>query len=199
MRTETSFSNELALTGIESLAPVSGRQIELLGEFTVASGTCGFNFLKSGSKQVSLTYDADSGNLTLDMTSLDRTVNDGVYGGIYSVALPKKVALGEKLKLHVYLDGSIADIFVNDTWAYSVRIFPNDAAAVGAEVFATNQMQAHIEAWTLNAGYHTTDIKSPKLKAQSSKFKVYDLQGRHLNVVPQKSIYINNGKKYVSR
>jgi len=199
MRTETSLSKELALTGIESLNPVSGRQIELIGEFTVASGTCGFNFLKSGSKQVSLTYDADNGNLTLDMTSLDRTVNDGVYGGVYSVALPKKVALGEKLKLHIFLDGSVADIFVNDTWAYSVRIFPNDAAAVEAEVFATNQMQAHIEAWTLNAGHHTTDIKSSKLQAQSSKFKVYDLQGRHLNVVPQKRIYINNGKKYVCR
>ena len=199
MRTETSLSKELALTGIESLNPVSGRQIELIGEFTVASGTCGFNFLKSGSKQVSLTYDADNGNLTLDMTSLDRTVNDGVYGGVYSVALPKKVALGEKLKLHIFLDGSVADIFVNDTWAYGVRIFPNDAAAVEAEVFATNQMQTHIEAWTLNAGHHTTDIKSSKLKAQSSKFKVYDLQGRHLNVVPQKRIYINNGKKYVSR
>ena len=73
MRTETSFSDELALTGIQSLAPVSGRQIELLGEFTIASGTCGFNFMKSGSKQVSLTYDADNGNLTLDMTLLDRT------------------------------------------------------------------------------------------------------------------------------
>lgn len=198
MRTETSLSKELALTGIESLAPVSGRQIELLGEFTVASGTCGFNFLKSGSKQVSLTYDADSGNLTLDMTSLDRTVNDGVYGGIYSVALPKKVALGEKLKLHVFLDGSIAEIFVNDTWAYSVRIFPNDAAAVEAEVFATNQMQTNVKAWTLNAGNPSSGIKSLWM-SQRSDNSIYDLQGRHLNVVPQKRIYINNGKKYVSR
>ena len=198
MRTETSLSKELALTGIESLAPVSGRQIELLGEFTVASGTCGFNFLKSGSKQVSLTYDADSGNLTLDMTSLDRTVNDGVYGGIYSVALPKKVALGEKLKLHVFLDSSIAEIFVNDTWAYSVRIFPNDAAAVEAEVFATNQMQTNVKAWTLNAGNPSSGIKSLWM-SQRSDNSIYDLQGRHLNVVPQKRIYINNGKKYVSR
>jgi len=198
MRTETSLSKELALTGIESLNPVSGRQIEIIGEFTVASGTCGFNFLKSGSKQVSLTYDADNGNLTLNMTSLDRTVNDGVYGGVYSVALPKKVALGEKLKLHVFLDGSIAEIFVNDTWAYSVRIFPNDAAAVEAEVFATNQMQTNVKAWTLNAGNPSSGIKSLWM-SQRSDNSIYDLQGRHLNVVPQKRIYINNGKKYVSR
>ena len=204
MRTETSFSKELALTGIESLAPVSGRQIELLGEFTVASGTCGFNFLKSGSKQVSLTYDADSGKLTLDMTSLDRTVNDGVYGGVYSVALPKKEALGEKLKLHVYLDGSIADIFVNETWAYSVRIFPNDAAAVETEVFATNQMQANVKAWTLKADNSTgiKPIENSPLSIFNSQF-VYDLHGRKYFPsslhTPPSSIFIQNGKKYVSR
>ena len=204
MRTETAYSKELDLTGIESLAPVNGRQIELLGEFTVASGTCGFNFLKSGNKQVSLTYDADSGNLTLDMTSLDRTVNDGVYGGVYSVALPKKVALGDKLKLHVYLDGSIADIFVNDTWAYSVRIFPNNAAAVEVEVFATNQMQANVKAWTLKVDNPTgiKPIENSPLSIFNSQF-VYDLQGRkypHSTLhTPHSSIFIQNGKKYVSR
>ena len=206
MRTETAYSKELALNGIESLAPVSGRQIELLGEFTVASGTCGFNFLKSGSKQVSLTYDSDNGNLTLDMTSLDRTVNDGVYNGVYSVALPKKVTLGEKLKLHVYLDGSIADIFVNDTWAYSVRIFPNDAAQVDAEAFATNQMQASLKAWTLNAkqGGETgiRALEYSQFSTLNSQF-TYDLQGRrysHSSLhTPHSTIFIQNGKKYVSR
>ena len=198
MRTETAYSKELALNGIESLAPVSGRQIELLGEFTVASGTCGFNFLKSGSKQVSLTYDSDNGNLTLDMTSLDRTVNDGVYNGVYSVALPKKVTLGEKLKLHVYLDGSIADIFVNDTWAYSVRIFPNDAAQVDAEAFATNQMQASLKAWTLNAKQvGDTGIGGILMLHRNDSF-AYDLQGRRYET-PQKGLFIQNGKKYVNR
>lgn len=205
MRSNTKFSKSLALTGIESLSPVSGHQIELLGEFTVASGTCGFNFLKSGSRQASLTYDADSGKLTLDLTSLDRTVNDGVYGGIYSVAFPQKVTMGEKLKLHVFLDGSIADIFVNDTWAYSVRIFPNDAAQVEAEVFATSQMQADVKAWTLNAGNTGSGIEST-YSPQRSDNAIYNLQGYRLNrdsysrtFGTHKDIYIHNGRKYVSR
>ena len=198
MRTETSYSKELVLNGIESLSPVSGRQIELLGEFNVASGTCGFNFLKSGSKQVTLTYDADNGSLTLDMTSLDRTVNDGVYNGVYSVTLPKKVALGKKLKLHVYLDGSIADIFVNDTWAYSVRIFPNDATQVEAEAFATTQMQASLKAWTLNAKQvGDTGIGGILMLHRNDSF-AYDLQGRRYET-PQKGLFIQNGKKYVNR
>ena len=159
MRTSTTVSQNLTLNGTQSLAPVSGRQIELLGEFTVTEGKMGFNFLKSGDKKVSLTYDASSGVLTLDMTTLDRTVNDGVYGGVYSATLPKKVNQGERLKLHVFLDGSIIDIFVNDTWAYSVRVFPNNAAAVEAEAFATAATQAHINAWMLDPTNTTVIIR----------------------------------------
>lgn len=195
MRTETSVSKELALTGIESLSPVSGRQIELLADFTVASGTCGFNFLKSGSRQVSLTYDTDNGKLTLDMTSLDRTVNDGVYGGIYAATLPKKVAVGEKLKLHVYIDGSIADIFVNDTWAYSVRIFPNDAAQIEAEAFASTEMQANIQAWKLDAK-QSTGIDHVIMDSNTDD-TIYDLQGRRVNTFSGKGIYIRNGRKII--
>ncbi len=151
MRTSTAVTRNLTLNGAESLAPVSGRQIELLGEFTVGDGKMGFNFLKSSTGKVSLTYDAASGNLTLDMTTLTRTANDGgVYNGVYTAALPRRVAAGETLKLHVFLDGSIADIFVNDTWAYSVRLFPNDANQVEAEAFATNATPARINAWTLD-------------------------------------------------
>ena len=151
MRTTTTVSRNLTLNGTESLTPVSGRQIELLGEFTVTDGQMGFNFLKSGNNKVSLTYDAASGNLTLDMTTLSRTANDnGSYRGVYSAALPRKVGVGETLKLHVFLDGSIADIFVNDMWAYSVRLFPTDAAQVEAEAFATAPTTVRVCAWTLD-------------------------------------------------
>lgn len=195
MRSEISYSKTLALNGVQSLSPVSGRQIELLADFTVASGTCGFNFLKSGSRQVSLTYDTDNGKLTLDMTSLDRTVNDGVYGGIYAAILPKKVAVGEKLKLHVYIDGSIADIFVNDTWAYSVRIFPNDAAQIEAEAFASTEMQANIQAWKLDAK-QSTGIDHVIMDSNTDD-TIYDLQGRRVNTFSGKGIYIRNGRKII--
>lgn len=201
MRSETnSYSKQAPLNGIQSLSPVSGRQIELLGEFTLASGTCGFNFLKSGSKQVSLTYDVDSGKLTLDMTSLDRTVNDNPYNGVYTVSLPVKPEIGQKLSLHVYLDGSIADIFVNDTWAYSVRIFPNDTSQAEAEVFTTTEMQADVKAWTLSTENSSdTAIGSIFTSTATTDNCIYDLLGRQLSSEPHKGIYINNGKKYVSR
>ena len=202
MRTETTCEKSGALTGIESLAPVSGRQIELLGEFTVASGTCGFNFLKSGSQQASLTYDTERGTLTLDLTQLQREQRDpeATYNGIYAITLPKKVNAGEKLTLHVYLDGSIADIFVNDTWAFSVRLFPKDAEATAAEVFASAEMQASVKAWTLDASRTSPSaIHSPLTSHLSPLTSTpFDLQGRKVSQ-PGKGVYIKNGRKYVGR
>ncbi|MBQ9650557.1 MAG: GH32 C-terminal domain-containing protein [Prevotella sp.] len=214
MRTETTCEKNGALTGIESLAPVSGRQIELLGEFTVASGTCGFNFLKSGSQQASLTYDTDRGTLTLDLTQLLREQRDpeATYNGIYAITLPKKVNAGEKLTLHVWLDGSIADIFVNDTWAFSVRLFPKDAEATGAEVFATAEMQASVRAWTLDPKQGgDTGIKAIGKGQSTMDHSVYDLLGRKvlsaeansslftIHYPLRKGVYIKNGRKYVGR
>jgi beta-fructofuranosidase len=199
MRTATTVSIEQTLTGSKSLAPVSGRQIELLGEFTVGNGACGFHFLKKNDKQATLSYDPSTGMLTLDYTTLARFSNDN---GTWSAKLPKKVNAGETLKLDVYFDGSIADIFVNDTWAFCVRIFPTDADAIEAEVFSDASATVKVNAWTLDAqqgqgtGIHEALMLNSEVIQNN---KVYDLQGRRLNGVPQKGLYIMNGKKYVCR
>ena len=202
MRTETKVERTLQLNGTESLAPVSGRQVELLGEFTVGGGEMGFRFLKKGDKGASLTYNSDNGMLTLDLTALDRTANDnGVYNGVYAVALPKKVAAGQVLKLHVFLDGSIADIFVNDTWAYSVRLFPTNAEQTETEVFATNNTTAKVSAWLLDAQQKQSDaIETIWNDSRSQKNpSIYNLQGMRLSSVPTKGMCIINGKKYYAR
>ena len=200
MRTTTTASVEESLLG--SIALVSGRQIELLGEFTPTTGTCGFRFLKNAS----LTYDADTKKLTLDLTGLSRTNNDnGVFNGIYTTTLTEPIS-----KLHVFLDGSIADIFVNDKWAYSVRMFPTDAAQVErlrvgdqgsgmAEVFATTSTPVKVNAWTLDVKQHTGSGISRIFRTNTLNGNCYDLQGHRLNNIPQRGYYIQNGKKYVCR
>jgi len=194
MRTQTSVSKDLTLIGAESLSPVSGRQLELYGEFTVANGNCGFNFLKSGDKQATLSYNSATGELKLDMSSLSITSN-GV--NVWSASLPQKVNAGETLTLHVFLDGSIVDIFVNNRWAFSTRIFSTDASQTETEVFATSTTAVKVNAWKLDAS-HPTGIAETMLSSKSSD-KCYDLQGRCLNGKPQRGLYIKNGKKYVAR
>lgn len=187
MRTSTTASVEETLLGSKTL--VGGRQIELLGEFTATTGTCGFRFLKNAS----LTYDADTRKLTLDLTGISRTANDnGVYNGIYETTLTESLT-----KLHVFLDGSILDIFVNDKWAYSVRLFPTDATQVEAEVFATASTAVKVNAWTLDVKQSGETGIAQMVNGQWSDGKFFDFQGRQLGGVPQKGLYIQNGKKYV--
>ncbi len=194
MRTKTTSSIDKTVIGAESLSPVSGQQIELYGEFTIAEGVCGFHFLKSGDKQATLSYDPATAQLKLDFASLTKTSN-GVNE--WSATLPQKVAAGETLTLHVFFDGSIADIFVNNRWAYAVRIFSTDASQVDAEVFADASTAVKASAWTLDAK-QTTGI-AEMMVAPSSNGKCYDLQGRCLNCKPRTGLYIMNGKKYVAR
>ena len=195
MRTATTFSVERsALNGECQLAPVAGRQIELLGEFTVGNGPCGFHFLKTGDRRATLSYDPATGILALDYTSLARVSTDG---GRWSAALPKKVNTGETLKLHLYLDGSIVDIFVNDAWAFSVRIFPTDDATQ-AEAFADASTVATVSGWVLNP-LQAADGIGAVLNDRRADGRPCDLLGRHLSGTPRKGLYIVNGKKYVGR
>ena len=104
---------------------------------------------------------------------------------------------GETLKLHLYLDGSIVDIFVNDAWAFSVRIFPTDDATQ-AEAFADASTVATVSGWVLNP-LQAADGIGAVLNDRRADGRPCDLLGRHLSGTPRKGLYIVNGKKYVGR
>ncbi len=131
-----------ATSGIEvdsnlTIDGVAGRQLELLGSFTVGDAAFGFNFLKGAAGYGSLVYTPSSNELTVDLTTLRRLVNDnGSYNGLYTCRLPERPAAGDEMTLHLFLDGSILDIFVNDRWATSIRVFPTDDDADGVELIA---------------------------------------------------------------
>lgn len=135
-----------------TLPLVQGRHIELLGDFTVGDAPFGFRFLKSGGHGATLSYEPSTNRLTLDLTRLPRRENDRrTYSGIYSATLPEAPAKGERLRLHVFLDGSIADIFVAGRWAFSVRLFPTEEAGVEAETFTAKPAECAVKAWVLAA------------------------------------------------
>ena len=103
------------------------------------------------------------------------------------------------MKLHVFIDGSIADIFVNDKWAYSVRIFPTDSEQTGVEVFATSPTNVDVKAWTLDADKNgDTAIKGVGLDLHYGNDRIYNIAGQLYPAVSQKGLYIQKGKKYVA-
>lgn len=156
LRTDESFQeNGFRLDGNKALGGVNGRMVEVCAEF-VAGGEAseyGFELLKNGSKSLRLYYSRATNKVVVDMTTLDRWVNDaGAYDGLYESSLPESVADGEIVKIHAFLDHSVLDVFINDKWAFSTRVFATDREADGVEAFSTGDVEVRsLAAWKLAA------------------------------------------------
>lgn len=152
-RSEVAYSHDdYTLSGEEDLNPVDGRQAELLGRFQVGTSPFGFKFFQNGTSEATIKYIPSANMLTVDLTKLTRTPNDnGTYNGTYSCVLPEKPDAGSELKLNVFIDGSILDIFVNDRWATSMRVFPSGSEANGLSVFSEGPVKVNeMSAWTFD-------------------------------------------------
>lgn len=183
LRTSTFFSkSDFVVSGILDLSPVAGREVEISGTFEIGTSEFGFNIFKSGNSEGKIYYNPVSGELTADFSNLARLNNDnGVYNGIYRCILPDKPATGEKIKLNIFIDHSILDIFINDKWATSIRVFPTDNNADGIEVFSTTSTKAiDLKAWKLDVNAASSgidDIWFDKDSNENRLVDVYSLQG----------------------
>lgn len=207
--TKTSFS----LNGSEALGDVEGRQLEILGRFNVGSSAFGFKFFKNGSSEATLKYIPSANMLSIDLSKLSRTPNDNrSYNGIYSCVLPQKPAVGSEMKINLFIDGSILDIFINDMWATSIRVFPTDASANGIEVFADGATQVNeVSAWKIDVEATIAGIGNPIWADRDDEYmpvNVYDAHGRLIKslVTPDEAregldpgIYIIGKKKVLIR
>lgn len=189
-----------------ALGSVSGRQLELYAEFPLTTANAmaqtGFRLLKDGASYASVYYSANS--VTVDLSSLNRISNDaGVFNGIYTGNFyNERMRPGQStVKLHVFLDGSILDVFVNDRYAFSTRVYPTDANAVGVEAFSTASTTfTSLKAWNLNPNQQTTGIETmTETNNLKSTGAIYNLLGQRLHNVPRHGVYICNGRKYVAR
>ena len=179
LRGEVKFERtDFDLNGTVDLAPVGGREVELLGVFEVGNTPFGFNIFKSTGAEASITYNPSTGELVADFSSIRRLANDnGVYDGVYRCTLPLRPKLGEELKLNVFVDHSIIDIFVNDKYATSIRVFPTEAEATSVEAFANASVKVkELKAWNLNGTGISGDISSPEV-TENALVDVYDISG----------------------
>lgn len=174
MRSATSYcKTDFNLHGEQDLSPVEGRSLELTATFVAGNSDFGFTFFGDGNKQVRLSYSPANGKVKLDMSGIDRIVQDAVFNGIYESVLSKPVAMGEDVKLTVYVDHSIVDIFVNDTYAASVRIFPKDESAVKASVFCDGEVNVKaLDTYILDASKASTGINQIKSDAGANDISI---------------------------
>lgn len=207
LRTNTVFSREgFVLDGDMALDPVKGNALELYGEFVAGNSSFGFELFKNGSNSAKVYYEPSSGQIVADFSSLPRIPNDaGIYDGVYRCTLPERPVAGSVVKLNVFLDHSILDIFVNDRWATSIRVFPTDDA--GAEVAAFSEGEVKVgslSAWILDieasgSSVETVDMTGTGLAPSC----LYDMSGRPFPHGMTESLnfglYVGNGGKILVR
>ena len=207
LRTNTVFSREgFVLDGDMALDPVKGNALELYGEFVAGNSSFGFELFKNGSNSAKVYYEPSSGQIVADFSSLPRIPNDaGIYDGVYRCTLPERPVAGSVVKLNVFLDHSILDIFVNDRWATSIRVFPTDDA--GAEVAAFSEGEVKVgslSAWILDVEASGSSVEEVDMAGNGQTSScLYDMSGRSFPRDMTESlnpgIYVGNGGKILVR
>ncbi len=115
------------------LEGVSGDSCEL--QFDVNPGTakrCGVKVRAAadGSEETLLYYDADAKQLVFDST------RSGQYGRQVVEQAPLALQPGEPLKLRVFVDKSVVEVYANDRQAIGRRVFPAHAESLGITLFS---------------------------------------------------------------
>lgn len=161
---------------------------------------------KNGSNSAKVYYEPSSGQIVADFSSLPRIPNDaGIYDGVYRCTLPERPVAGSVVKLNVFLDHSILDIFVNDRWATSIRVFPTDDA--GAEVAAFSEGEVKVgslSAWILDVEASGSSVEEVDMAGNGQTSScLYDMSGRSFPRDMTESlnpgIYVGNGGKILVR
>jgi fructan beta-fructosidase len=130
---------------------VQGDQLELMVEFEPrSSGTEGVKVLKSVKEATVIGVDRQRGQAFVDRTQSGNVTFHQKFSGVYDAPLP--VPDG-RVKLHVFVDASSVEVFVNDgERVFTTLVYPS-AASRGVEFFGsvTSAKITSLNVWTLKS------------------------------------------------
>ena len=150
LRGELKSWNDLTLAdgATQALDGVTGQSCELAMEIEVGGARrCGLKVraAANGGEETLLYYDADKQELVFDST------RSGREGRQVIERAPFALNPGEPLKLRVFVDRSVVEIFANDRQAISRRVYPTRPDSLGVVAFAQEGSARfkHIKAWEM--------------------------------------------------
>jgi beta-fructofuranosidase len=131
---------------------VSGDTLELIVELAPArEGLCGIAVRRSpdGSEYTQIAYDAVLHQLVVDRThaSLDPTTDRNLH------VAPLTLNPDEPLRLHIFIDRSVLEVFANERVSITTRIYPTRADSQGVGLLAERgeAQLLSLDAWQLQA------------------------------------------------
>lgn len=113
-------------------------------------GQLGLRLFRSagGEEETLLYYDAERGRMVIDKQrcSLNPTVEKGVQGG------PFRLEPGEPLELHLFIDHSVLEVFINGRATLTTRVYPTMEVIPFAGVFSevAGQTVERLDVWRLD-------------------------------------------------
>jgi beta-fructofuranosidase len=118
-----------------SLPEVQGRRLEIIAELApVDALVCGVDVLRApdGLEYTRVSYDRSRGRLELDSRRSSSNAEDvhDVQGG--ELELPH----GESLRLQIFVDRSVVEVFANGRLCLTGRVYPSRPASQGLTLFA---------------------------------------------------------------
>lgn len=149
---------EVTPTSRDVLRGVQGDCLEIVAVF--ASGDAARYGLvlrraPDGEEYTLISYDATARRLTIDRdhASTSTEVHRGIDRG------PFELADGEALRLHVFLDRSIVEVYANGRACATERIYPSRADSLGLDLFARGGSVEviSVDVWELDASHGGSD------------------------------------------
>jgi len=125
--------------------PLQADSFELQVEFEPCAATCGVKLActPGGEEETLIGYDPQSRQVFIDraQSSLFAGAQNGEPIPALATSLRQggvlELAPGETLRLRIFCDRSIIEIFANDRLSLTSRIYPGSPAALGVKLFAT--------------------------------------------------------------
>lgn len=163
------------LSGFRQLGEVAGHRCEVRLSMKKGNSKAGIRLMEENGVGVKVEYNPMMNTIAVDMREVSRRDNDGwCFGGLYEGSIPESIPAGGDIVLDVFADGSILDVFVNDRYAFSTRVFPNSMRNPKASVYSDGNTEiTMVEAWQLEAaggsGINVLGAPSDDVKISASR------------------------------
>jgi fructan beta-fructosidase len=119
--------------GTNLLSDISGRTLEIVGEFTPFAATeFGFRVRANGAHQTTVGYEPETSTLFVDRTDSGFTSFSPSFPGRHEAPLPLTHG---SIKLHLFLDWSSIEVFGNDGEAVITDLIFPDVNDIGLEFY----------------------------------------------------------------
>src|SRR5205823_1745463 len=128
-----------------------GDILEIVAEFDPGDATeigIAVRCAADHAEQTRVSYDRIHQRLAID--SSESSLSAEAHGGAQSG--PLALSSGEMLRLHVFLDRSVVEVFGNQRVCITSRVYPSRADSLGIELFAHGGTAKliSIDAWEMN-------------------------------------------------